>query len=330
MPASRRRARLGERLFRVLVLDDDEEVVSRFRQQLAPSRRRYEGRLWRSEISIVHVRVESTNGETPRIADQTLRDIADLAQRDFDLIVTDYGFAAGAVLDALEQRAAKGESVGEEELLSAVLTLPDLHTAAQAYAQRGDVDARNLEAHFVDFGGRLRLYSYTSRAFVHKLHPVANRVARTRQSWPDAVIIVHDTKTEFYNGSEFDWPGPTKHDRKFHAHLTAMLVKSIIETEFLERVLRDARRLKYVRVERSVLSVALIVAIGGAVGAAADWLGGRTISLWSEGFHIAALAFAGLAVFFVLAVGLTIPFVFERIMSGLIHDAERDTTDTVE
>ena len=321
-PSQRRARGGGVQAVRILILDDDEEAIARCNARLAPELLVFEHRSWRTEIHVVRVVVEAhANGEA-RIAASVIDEIARICAQPLDVIVSDYGFATSPLLDLLEQRDKAGEPVSESEVLGSLLTLPDLVAAIKARCD-GPEPTRaeaNLQKHFLEHERSVHLYSYTSRELMQKMHPVPSRLARTQRACPAPHIVAHDLKHEFYNGPEFDWPNPSKKDRLFHAHLLSGFVKQHVAAAFLERVLEDAKRLKYLRGQRSVFAVALIVVIGGSVGAVADWLGGHILSLWQTGLTGAAFAMAGLTIVFLLVVGLSVPLIFERLMSALVRD----------
>lgn len=316
------------RNFRVLVIDDDENVVKRLHDRISIERRPFEGHTYQIDLRVIRILVDKVNDETSKISQTTLKELAAACAQAPHVVFADYGYAQKEVIENLRQRSNKGEEIAESDLAGKILTTSDLADAIQLFIQDETIDSyirNNLKRNFLEHKAKLYLYTYTSKDFIKALKPVSARAKRTRAAFPSYEVIALDTKDVFYNGDEFDWPNPqSKHDGKFYAHLVSVLINKIIQRELLEHILSDAKRLKYVRVQRSVMSVALIVAIGGAIGATSEWLGGRIVGLASSGFYIPALIIVGLTVLLILIIGLVIPFVFEKTMSGLIAETERE------
>lgn len=313
--------------FRVLVIDDDEEVIKRLPERVTIEQRTFEGRTYQVDLRALHVRVDRVNEETSHFSDATLQELSAACAQPPDVIFADYGYILNEVIEKLRQLAQDGKKFTEKDLSGKALTPTDLSNAASLFARDEKIDfykRENMLRNFLESKAKFYLYSYTSKDFITTLGEVSARAKRTKSAFPFCTVIPVDTKYEFYNGSEFDWPNPTKHDGRFYAHLVTGLINELIQREFLEFMLQDATRLKYVRVQRSVISVACIVALGGGIGAAAEWLGSRVVGLASSGLYIPAFTIAGLAVILVLLLGLSIPFAFEHVMSGLLRTSTDD------
>ena len=194
------------------------------------------------------------------------------------------------------------------------------------------IDAKNdsykrdsILHNFLETKAKLYLYSYTSKDFYKSLGEILARANRTQSAFPNCKVIPIDTKYEFYNGAEFDWPNEdSKHRREILCPSCRGLINNIIQIEFLEHILLDTKRLKYFRIQKSIFSVGVIVALGGAVGAVGEWLGGRVFYLFTKGMFDSALTLVALAIVFVLIIGFIIPMSFEKVMSGLISKSKSD------
>lgn len=313
--------------FRVLVIDDDEEVIKRLPGRVSIEQREFEGRTYQIDLRLVRVQVEKVNDETLQISNSTLEELSAACAQPPHIIFAEYGYVQRETIEKLRQISHQGKEITEQDLIGALLSTSDLVRAAQVFASDKSIDSykrHNLRKNFLESRVKFYLYTYASKEFIKAAGEIPNRKKRTQAAFLNCTVIPIDTRDEFYNGSEFDWPNPTKHDRKFHAHLVSGLINNLIQREFLEHILSDTKRLKYVRVQRSVLSVALIVALGGAIGAGSEWLGDRIADLASTGLYVPALLIVGLSVLFILIMGLIVPFVFEKIMSGLLSKSESD------
>jgi hypothetical protein len=316
--------------FRVLILDDDDEVIKRMRERIRIDTRSFEGRTYRVDLRPVHVSVESTPGPF-LISPVTIEALVSACSDIPHLILADFGYAQKGVMDQLLKIADGGKQLTEEDLAGKLLTTADLATAARRYADDPAVDSykrRILRRNFLEYDSKLCLYSYVGRAAVGVLGQVEARANRTRAAFVNCTVVPYDTKYLFYNGSEFDWPAsPSKHDSRFYAHLVTGLIDNIIRQEFLEFILTDTKRLKYVRLKKTAWSVGFIVALGGALGAVSEWIGGRVLGLATTGFQTLALTFGVLTILWLFGIGLLLPVLFERVMSRLLADGKHDQSE---
>jgi hypothetical protein len=276
----------------------------------------------------VLVSVEPSDDGKYRICRETLESLAAACNEEPGLILADYGYAQKQVIAELRQKAQNGPELTEQDVAGRALTTADLISAAREYSRDPNVDSykrRMMDVNFLRFSKKLYLYSYTSKEFKRAMGEVAARATRTKAALQGCTVIPIDTKYEFYNGDEFDWPSSSKHDGRFYAHLAAGLINHIIQHELLESMLEDAKRLKFVRIRSSAVAVALIVALGGAIGACTEWIGGRVLALSSAGDHMSAAAFGLLTVVWLFVMGMVLPFVFERIMSGFLVGSKPKT-----
>lgn len=313
--------------FRVLIVDDDLEVISRLQERLVLDPISFEGRNWEVDLRIVHVKVQTVDEHFSQISSDTFEQLAAACSQPAHLILADYGYATKEVMDALTLLPDQGKEITSDDIVGKILTTVDLVSSAQKYCLDLKVDSykrESIKKNFIGSTAKLYLYSYTSKAFYKALGEVEARVRRVKASLPGCKVVPVDTKYEFYNGQEFDWPNPSKHEQKFYAHLVGGLINNLIKIEFLTHLLNDSKRLKYVRIRRSSISVAIIVALGGAIGATAEWLGGRILDLFSKDLVVPAYTIIALTMIFILMIGLIVPFAFERVMTGLISKEGSD------
>lgn len=313
---------------RILVIDDDEEVIKRLGDRLSLERRTFEGRTYQMDLRTVHIKVDKIDDQTSRISNLTLQELSAACAQPPHVIFADYGYILNDTIQQLRKLAEEGKEFTEQDLVGKALTPADLAQAVRGFINDKRMESykrHNLKKNFLECKARLYLYSYTSKHFIKALGEVTARANRTKAAFPNCTVIAKDTRFEFYNGAEFDWPNPnSKHDGRFYAHLVGGLIDGLIHVEFLECMLSDARRLKFLRIQRSVVAVGFIVALGGAIGATAEWLGGRVVGLAAGGLYMSAGTIVVLTMVFILVIGLTVPVIFERAMSGLLKTGETD------
>lgn len=313
--------------FRVLVIDDKVDVLKRLPQRVSLEPRSFEGRTWQIDLRPVAVKLDKLQDGSYQISRGTLEDLSSACAQPPDIILSSYGFVEKDVSRWLADASKDGREITQEDLAGKLLTIPDLARAIRAFVQDLTVDSykrRNLGKNFLEIKRKVYLYTYTSGILIRHLGEVSARANLTRKAFPNFEVDPVNTKDEFYGGTEFDWPNASKYDVQFHSYLVSGLIEHIVQRELLERILLDAKRLKYVRVRRSVLSVGSIVAIGGAIGAGAEWLGSRIVGLATAGNVGLALVIVASVAVIVLLFGVFFPVVFERLMSGLLMGAETE------
>jgi hypothetical protein len=273
-------------------------------------------------LRLINVKVESSNNESFQISKSTLEELSAACSEPPHLILADYGYAKPEIISTLRKFSEQGKEITEQDLIGKVFNTSDLAFAAKEYSIDNKNDSykrKSISKNFLELKAKLYLYSYTSKDFYKALGEISSRVNRTQSVFSNCKVMPIDTKYEFYNGAEFDWPNEqSKHDGKFYAHLVSGLLNNLIQIEFLEFILNDAKRLRYFRVQKSVITVGAIVALGGAIGAVGEWLGGRVFYLFNKGMFENALTLVVLAIVFTLVIGLIIPVSFEKVMSGLL------------
>jgi hypothetical protein len=116
----------------------------------------------------------------------------------------------------------------------------------------------------------------------------------------------------------------------FYAYLVTGFLENTIRQELLESILSQEReRLKFIRYKRSAAGVFIIVLIGGAIGATAEWLGHRITDLFANGLWSPALALVLLASVVFFGIAMLIPFIFERFMTNLLSRLKAENESQV-
>jgi hypothetical protein len=319
------------RYFRVVIIDDDEDVFRRLDERLHIEPRSFEGDTFSIDIRPVHVALEQSPTGEYAISSRTIERLVSACAQSPHLLLADFGYADRSVMGQFCKRSDAGEELSQQDLAGKLLTISDLVEAARLYANDPSVDSykrRTIQRNFLSYDRTLCLYSYAGKAAVAALGEIEARATRTHAAFPNSTVERFDTRYLFYNGREFDWPNPnSKHNPRFYAHLLTGLLDNIIRQKLLEYVLDDARRLKYVRVQRITWSVGFVVALAGSLGAAAEWIGGRVVALASAGLWSVAVVLGTFAALWLLLIGFALPLVFERVMSGLLPKPAQGDSD---
>jgi hypothetical protein len=311
------------RIFRAVVIDDDETVLSRVRGRVGTEARIFEGTAWQVELITVRVGLERGYNGRYGFTTQTFTDLTDALAAPPDVLLLDYGFMNRERTEYWRDRHGQGSVITRNDLHGDFLTPVDLADAIQSAISQGGINhvaAARLKRHFLAFAGPLVLYTMASRPFVVALGEVEDRRCHVARSFKGASSVeAVDSNYEFYNREQFH---STKHDSDFYAHLISGHLDRVIQIKLLEAMLAEASNLKYVRVKRSVGSVGAVVALGAGIAAVADFLGSQITWLMRSGSYTEAALVCGFALLLVFAVGIALPFVFGKIMTGLLGKDE--------
>jgi hypothetical protein len=318
--------------FRVLIIDDDEVVIRKLGGRISEVRREFEGRSWEIQLRPVRVRVEHCPEKGLRFTRDTFEQLASACSEPIHLIMADYGYLLSGAITSVQERVSAGKNITEDELSTMVLTAADLVAEAKRFAGDLTVDTfkrRNIIDNFLQFDKHLYIYSYTSKEFIRVLGQIDERANSTNRSLPRCKVLAINTRYEFYGNEEFDWPTePSKHDPRFYAHLAAGLVASYVQRELLEHILGDAKRLKRLRVPRTAGSVAFIMALAAGVATATSWTTQQIFVLSRMGGPEYAVVFGVVAGLIVFTLAVVLPFVFERVILGILAEAKNEGKGT--
>jgi hypothetical protein len=312
--------------FRVLVIDDDDEVLKELPGKVNTEESEFEGRIWRINLQTVHVKIGNPPTGGALISTETLAELAEKCHEMPHVIFADYGYAKKEEMAELRALYNEKGKIAEQDVAGKIFTLKDLGNAARSYSENACFDTKrrdNLKKNFLGFKYKLGLYSYRSKELIDVLQGMKERKNHTLEVLPSCKIVPIDTKIIFYADGKFDTGASSKHDGKFYAHLLTGLIENLIKIEFLNHILKDAKRLKYLRVKRSGITVGVIAAIGVAVGAVAEWLGGHAIALAKAGQVELSLSVVGLTMVFFLALSVIIALAVENFITRLLPEPEQ-------
>lgn len=308
--------------FRVLVIDDNEEVLSRIPKKVYIQQRNFERKNYLIELHLVHVEIVPSDASKYSISNSTIKKLASVCSKPFNLILSDFGYAQKEVTDKLRIEANNGKRITKEDLVGKVLTTADLAIEVKSTCKSESFNSKEkkgLTENFINSYAKFYLYTYSSKEFYEALGEVPERATITQSHFKNiGKIDPIDTKGEFYNGNEFDWPNESKHSGEFYAHLVGKLINQIIQLEFTEFILNDSKRLKFLQTPRSIYSVAVIVAIAGAIGAMSEWLGAEIFKLSVHNEISTAILFGCITIIVIFIIGLLLPKIFEHSITRFL------------
>lgn len=318
--------------YRVLLLEDDARLLDRMRDRLGAVEHDFAGDQWRVELLPVRLRIERRD-EVFCFTRQTLDELADAVRNGIQLAIVDYGYVEETALKEANAaaRIAGRDKPYEDDVKNRILTTVDLARALHEYVSDATVDSslrRAVRNEFLNASIPMILYSYTSEELFHVYGTVEARRNRTASVFPNFKVRFIDTKYEFYNRSEFDWPAqPSKHDLAYYHFLLSGWLAIVVRQRFFEHLLVQAEASKYLRVKRSLTSVSVLAALGSAVAVGVEWLSARVVDLVTVGQTGSAVVFAFSALALVVMAGLALPLTFERLMAVLLRPSDRSTSD---
>lgn len=298
--------------FRVLVIDDNHDVIKRL-DQLSP-KHRGGGVLWDVMVVAVHIELIVEQDGTTRICGEAIRKILTACERPFDLILADYGFASSAQWAEVESG-----KISPDDFLKKTRTAAHLLTEIESHLATNPPNDSTLkdrfQKHLKNYAGKLYLYTFTSAGTKHTFPNVDSRAKQTQAAFRKAQVIGVDTRTKFFDGDRFDQQAT----EPFYAYLVTGLLDEIINRELLEHIIvAERERLEFVRHKRSVVAVFVVAALAGGICGASSWIVEVVIGLFKADKIPEAWTLVGLAFTVLFALGMFLPFLFERVLTNIL------------
>lgn len=295
--------------FHILVLDDDQTVIDKLKGRITP-KVTITNKTWDIDLKAVHIQT-LLDHDKARFSDDTLKQLVKACVPPPNLILADYGYATS------EQQAALREGrITPKQYIDNILTVADLPNSVMSFLRiKQSFDRARVRTGLLENPCKFFLYTFTPPNDSKAFPTIPERQIRTQDAFRKSEVRAIDTLEMFYENGRF----ADKHDKDFYAYLVTGFLENTLRRELLEFVLnQEAKRLKYIRYKRSAAGVFLIVLIGGAIGAVAEWLGHRVTDLFSHGMWSPAVALVLLACVVFFAIAMVIPAIFEGLMTNLL------------
>ncbi len=192
--------------YRVLVIDDQKEVVDRVSNICLSNFPTEISKNINLEIDTLFIEVvqKTSYKEEFEISDKTIENLINLSSKEFSHIFTDFGFVADSdIYDTLPL-----DTVGEIEpksLTNKVFTPVDLIIKTKQYIKqhRNTKSIKNLKQNFLNFAGKLSLYSYWDKRFNKVYHSLGERAFITQNVFPHASFDqLYDIKSLIYDNND--------------------------------------------------------------------------------------------------------------------------------
>lgn len=316
-----------KRTFRILVIDDSPEVIDRVVQRVANEQHSFGGIEWSVDIGTVLVKIIDNNGQYS-ISMDTMEELAAECAKCPNVIFADYGYANRDLVHEIENEY-NGVPIPLNNIAQytgKVFTIRNLVERANEYMNDPSKDSAKrsqLKKNFLNYNGILYLYTYKAREFQYvfgDIHARETATANAQRKWKVKLV---DTRCYFYGDDRFDDPNRTIHDWNFYAHLVTGYIDQRTQIELLRNIISGSR---FVRYRRSLLSVAVIMALGGMLGAIGEWFGSQFVNTAEKDMMVAAWLILGFSFVLILLFGFGIPIFFEKILSNLVKLKSDDET----
>lgn len=315
------------RRFRVVVIDDDAEVLRRVPGRLSRTERKFGSTIWQIDLATVRVELEKDNRNSYVFTKGTLDRLGQAVSLKPDALFFDYVYIEREVLAYWLNSESERHAITPNDLAGQFLTPVELASAVEQLIQEGGTDSalrQALRRNFLGFKGPIFLYTMTLKPFLPVFGQPEFRASRIDTAFKrKSAVKIIDTNYELYNREYAE----QKHDPSFYAHLVGGLIDKNIQIALLETMLERAKNLRYLRYPRSMVAVGAIVAIGGGIAAVAEFLGSNVGDLLRTGDYQQAIIAAGFAILVAFLVGALLPFAFGRFMSGLLGRSEKREPD---
>lgn len=322
-------------IFRVLILDDNEEFLKRLLGRMTIADRTYEGQQWRIQIVPVKVEIENGSDGTARIAETTISALADACASPPHIICVDYGYGRSEYEEKAKAVFRERQTFTHEEKRW-FSSFPALVEVVRDYVASPSLDKtkrKTLDRNFLHTRAKILLYSFASPVAVAASGTLNERLNLTQSAFPHTIVATTiDSRYEFFNGDEWDPPprlgqeklAQSKYESAFYAHLMGGWLNQVIQREFVEHILEDAKHLKFFRLPKTRKAMALIVLLGASVGAVGELLGSLTTNSAMHGEFLVPVIIVVLGIVFILVGSWAVHIFVARVLADLFEHEEDD------
>lgn len=270
----------------------------------------------------IHIKLEEIgSAEKPEESNwtfsrETIPLLIDAAAQKPDMIIIDYIYVDVNVSATLQERAKQG-LINEEMMSQRALSPVDLRRWVEETSELSGNDKNLILKNIFCCDCTVYLHTYTPPGIASVVGSVADRIKKIHQVFPNASVCSIDTKSEFFNGDEFDWPNKnSRRDAQYYPYQLGVYFDQVVHKEILRKHLKSDR---FLRVKRTSLSVAVISAIGSSIGFASGWVGALFSELLNKQQYIVASVMGIGLTSIIILVGAACPFLFESWMSKLME-----------
>lgn len=317
-------ARMIDRRFRVLFIDDSRRVIENLRGRVPdPKVVEFENERWTIDIVTVHVTLMEDTGGDWVIDSDTISLLAQALSRPVDLICVDYGYIDESVKNDLKEKENRAKEVAEKGIPADIIirrgkyqTFSTLIEHIRGICVKGGISSSELQilqSNFLQFSGQIWIYSFIGDEWQKEIGRIKERVVSVQNQIPTASINAIDTREEMFACERYE----KQHQSEFYAFLVTGWLNHVVQRELQSLLLRRASRLKYIRTKNSLKAAAVALSLGGAVGASGDWLGSTVVGLLRGNQLALGFVVLGLSVTVVIVIGLAMPALVERILVNL-------------
>jgi hypothetical protein len=262
--------RRREVLYRILLIDDDLEMLEKLQSLLAGHRLQTEDFEVLLNVDRLDVVLsKDATGDRWQISPATLEAAHALSRSPhYDLVLTDYSLATKEAKEILWHRRNVRQSASDtaEGLL---LTVRTLATKYQEWLRA--IDSNDLASpNIFTAARRVILRSFVHRLDFDYLGPlVPTRSNATQAAFPNAEICPIDTRQDFFAIDRFYSFYEEPNGREFYRHLVGTYYLKVIDAEMLRHLTRLAGK---IHVRKSVLNIAMFAGLVAIVGGTTQYL----------------------------------------------------------
>ncbi|MHB9011347.1 MAG: hypothetical protein ACYC49_03875 [Ignavibacteriaceae bacterium] len=244
--------------FRVLVVDDKKPVLQSIKDRVE-TRTVISGDEYNIELLLLHVEVLDFS-ETYAISKETIKELAQLCNKPFDLMLLDFGFVKEGISVVKEIPRLKNidPSKSNRQLLDQVVLNPaHLIKFSEDHAEYSAI----IEKNFTKHKGSLIIYTYIPRDFEKDYTSADVRKNISHEQFPKAKIKIIDARKELFNDDKFD----KIHDeeKEYYPFLIAKYLSKVIQLEIAEKTIEKDKEtitdLKKIKRNDRIITISTMV-----------------------------------------------------------------------
>lgn len=304
----------SKNIFRVLVIDDNEDVINQLTNRVTPQHVIADA-VWHVDKVLIPARLDVDDAGVAHLSLETVSRILAECAKPFNLLLLDYGFAS----PGLQWASLPKDVAMSAKFLEKTKTAADLVEEVEKHLQRSQSESLVLKSNFVsnfkNYDGKIYLYTYTPSTITSNYPNPEARKNKTQNAFKHGKVVLVDTQHELFDNFRYE----SKYSSDFYAYLITGYLDNVINRELLKHVMVVQRNnLRYVRMIKSGAGVFIIAMVAGGVGSASAWVGEAVLNLFKANNPGAAWTLLTLGFVVLVLFGMALPWVLEKFLSNML------------
>jgi hypothetical protein len=301
--------------YRVLIVDDKKEALDTDETSINTTYHSSDS-VWNIEINTVHINVVNQDNQDNQdnqyhIDENSINQLAQLAENPFDLLLLDFGYRTVDV-DYIYSLMKDGFSL---EIFEKHILNPKRLTEEGNKLLSTQKVYNSFYKNFVKHKGNIIVYTYNSekdRKIFPKISTYCYKVVKAAFTHA-ANITVIDTRKEIFNGTKFE--SIKSENEPYYYFILAKYKEQLIRIEIAKKEISIA---KYIKIKKTTKIIGLITLFGLLIGAGSEFFGSLIVDLFKNNQTLIASIILIFTLIIILFGGKLLLWLIERSMKNLL------------